>query len=40
MATALASMPQVCPKTGGSDSEEEAVPGVHQGLTCGNARWA
>jgi integrase len=30
MATALASMPQVCPKTGGSDSEEEAAPDVHQ----------
>jgi hypothetical protein len=24
MATALASMPQVCPKTGGLDSDEEA----------------
>jgi hypothetical protein len=29
VATALASMPQVCPNTGGSHSEEEVAPGVH-----------
>ena len=30
MATALASMPQVCPKTGGLDSDEEAQPTPQQ----------
>ena len=30
VATALASMPQVCPKTGGSDSEDGVAPGVYQ----------
>jgi integrase len=30
MATALASMPQVCPKTGGLDSDEEAQPRPQQ----------
>jgi integrase len=31
MATALADMPQVCPKTGEPDSEKEAEPGPHRG---------